>query len=45
MEEKGVGSVVQQDKTGKVKQAENKDQCVVCHHHAPKGHGEWGGCV
>ncbi|XP_041792167.1 voltage-dependent anion-selective channel protein 3 isoform X1 [Chelmon rostratus] len=39
MEEKGVESVVQQDKTGKGKQAENKDHCVTCHHHTPKRHG------
>ncbi|XP_019120051.1 voltage-dependent anion-selective channel protein 3 isoform X1 [Larimichthys crocea] len=36
MEDKGVGSVVQQDKTGKCKQAENKS---CCHHHKPKGPG------
>lgn len=35
----------QQDKTGKVKQAENKGNCVTCKHHAPKGHGEWGACA
>ncbi len=45
MAEKGEGSVVQQDKTGKSKQAENKGQCVTCQHHVPKGHGEWGVCV
>lgn len=43
MEEKGVRAVVQQDKTGKGKQGENKGHCVTCHHHAPMGHGEWGG--
>lgn len=43
MPEKGVGSVVQEDKTGKGTQAENKGHCVTCHHHAPKGDGEWGG--
>lgn len=45
MEEKGVTSVVQQDKTGKGKQGENKGQCATCHHHAPKGDGEWGVCL
>nr|XP_046243923.1 voltage-dependent anion-selective channel protein 3 isoform X2 [Scatophagus argus] len=38
MEVKRGDSVVQQDKTGTSKQAENKDHCVTCHHHAPKGH-------
>ncbi|CAG5924636.1 voltage-dependent anion-selective channel protein 3 isoform 1-T1 [Menidia menidia] len=31
--------VVQQDKTEKVEQTENKDVCVTCQPHAPKGHG------
>ena len=39
------GIVVQQDKTEKVEQAENKDVCVTCQHHAPKGHGEWWMCM
>ncbi|XP_042276854.1 voltage-dependent anion-selective channel protein 3 isoform X2 [Thunnus albacares] len=39
MAENKVESVVHQDKTGKDKQAENKDQCVTCQHHVPKGHG------
>ncbi|XP_049434191.1 voltage-dependent anion-selective channel protein 3 isoform X1 [Epinephelus fuscoguttatus] len=39
MAEKGWESEVKQDKTGKGKQAENKDHCGTCHHHAPKGHG------
>lgn len=43
MEEKGVRAVVQQDKTGKGEQGENKGHCVTCHHHAPEGHGELGG--
>uniref|UniRef100_A0A3Q3KL98 Non-selective voltage-gated ion channel VDAC3 n=1 Tax=Monopterus albus TaxID=43700 RepID=A0A3Q3KL98_MONAL len=39
MAEKRVGSVVEQDKTGKGKQAENKGHCATCHHPEPKGHG------
>ncbi|XP_029915253.1 voltage-dependent anion-selective channel protein 3 isoform X2 [Myripristis murdjan] len=40
MAEKGVQSMLQQeDKTGKGRKAENKDHCVACEHHAPKGHG------
>ncbi|XP_028271138.1 voltage-dependent anion-selective channel protein 3 isoform X3 [Parambassis ranga] len=31
--------MVQEDKTEKIKQAENKDSCVTCQHHAPKGPG------
>lgn len=36
-----VGIVLQQDMPGKGKHAENKDHCVTCQSHAPKGHGEW----
>lgn len=39
-----VKNMMQQEKTGKVKQAENKGDCVSCQHHVPKRHGEWG-CV
>ncbi|KAG7239236.1 hypothetical protein INR49_029888 [Caranx melampygus] len=39
MTEKEVRNMMQQDKTGKVKQADNKGNCVTCQHHAPKGHG------
>lgn len=38
-----VGIVLQQDMPGKGKHAENKDHCVTCQSHAPKGHGEWCG--
>ncbi|XP_026043575.1 voltage-dependent anion-selective channel protein 3 isoform X1 [Astatotilapia calliptera] len=34
-----VGIVLQQDMPGKGKHAENKDHCVTCQSHAPKGHG------
>lgn len=34
---------VQEDKTGKSKQGENKDRCVSCCHHTPKKTGESGG--
>ncbi|XP_041856026.1 voltage-dependent anion-selective channel protein 3 isoform X1 [Melanotaenia boesemani] len=37
MEEQGI--VVQQDRTEKDKHAVDKDVCVTCQHHTPKGHG------
>lgn len=38
-----VGTVLQQDMPGKGNHAENKDHCVTCQKHTPKGHGECGG--
>ncbi|XP_013867245.1 voltage-dependent anion-selective channel protein 3, partial [Austrofundulus limnaeus] len=37
--EASVGVVALQEKTGQGVLAENKDVCVTCQHHAPKGHG------
>ncbi|XP_043964355.1 voltage-dependent anion-selective channel protein 3 isoform X1 [Gambusia affinis] len=39
MEEKVGFVVLQEEKTETGVQAENKDDCVACEHHAPEGHG------
>lgn len=44
--EASVGLAALQEKTGQGVLAENKDVCVTCQHHAPKGHGEsWWACM
>lgn len=45
MEEKVGIVVLQEEKTETGVQAENKDVCVACEHHAPEGHGEWRVCM